>query len=144
MFSSYMVRKRFKTVAICGAVNLPYGTLVDCKGGQLFTKDGRPLCMEMSQNAYDFFSHNDDGMAALRGNLVQSILDALASPCVDASPEQIEHYNSLWKKVWEDVVCNTLRRPEHEDFWIWSFDFYTAEVPILRYINKLIGGKSNV
>ena len=143
-FHNYMTRKRFKTQAMCGEVNIPYGTLVVCCDGIISTKDGKPLCLNTSQNAYDYFSHNDDGQAALRGSLVQSILDAtsIVTECTDEQ-EQYRR-KELWAAIWEDDICNTLRRPEHEDFWVWSFDFYNADIDTLRYVNKLVGGKSDV
>lgn len=142
--NTYMVRKRFKGDAMCGAVNLPYGTLVICSDGVICTKEGKPLCLDTSQNAYDYFSHNDDGQAALRANLVQSIIEALESPSKDAVPKTVIQHKEAWKRVWADPVCNSCRRSEYEDFWIWNYDFYNAEISILRHINKLVGGKSNV
>ena len=42
-------------------------------------------------------------------------------------------------KVWEDARCQKYKRPEHEDHWIWNFDFYNGPVEDLRYIAGLIG-----
>ena len=95
-----------------------------------------------SQNARDYFSHNDDGMAPLRGHLVQSILDALGMP----SPAQdtLAQRNGLWARVWEDPICLKHKDARYEDFFLWDMSFYEAEVEELRHINKLVGGKSNV
>lgn len=139
---NYLVRKRCRIDAICGPVNLPYGTLVVCEDGFISTKDGKMLCYAESQNARDYFSHNDDGMGAIRGHLVQSILDALGMP----SPTQsaYEKRNQLWAKVWEDPICLKHKDPNHADFFLWDISFYEAEIEELRHINKLVGGKSNV
>lgn len=142
--NTYMVRKRFKGDAMCGSVNLPYGTLVICSGGVICTKEGKPLCLDTSQNAYNYFSHNDDGQAALRANLVQSIMDALKNPVEGATQEIISQHQETWNRVWADSICNSCRRSEYEDFWIWNYDFYNAEISILRHINKLVGGKNYV
>lgn len=45
-----------------------------------------------------------------------------------------------WGRVWEDPLCRKYKRPEHEDFWIWNYDFYNAPVEDLRYILKLVEG----
>ena len=100
--------------------------------------------MDTSQNAYDYFSHNDDGQAALRANLVQSIMDALKNPVEGATQEIISQHQETWNRVWADSICNSCRRSEYEDFWIWNYDFYNAEISILRHINKLVGGKNYV
>ena len=139
---NYIVRKRCRLDAICGPVNLPYGTLVVCEDNFLYTKDGKKLCFAGSQNALDYFSQNDDGMGALRGHLVQSIIDALgvSSP----TKEAVLRRNEVWKKVWADPMCQKFRNPQHDDYWLWDVSFYNAEVDELRQINKLVGGKSNV
>lgn len=91
----------------------------------------KPLCGITSQNAYDFFSQNDDGMGLERGDLVGRILSKLQKR--DAG------YQARWNKVWGDSRCQKYKRPEHEDHWIWNFDFYNGPVEDLRYIAALIG-----
>ena len=125
----YIVTRRFKTKAICGVVNLPYGTVCEVVGEYL-TEGGRQLCAVTSQNAYDHFSRDDDGQGAERGRLVQDIRARLERR--DAG------YQARWDKLWADTGANRLRRPEHEDFWVWSFDFYNAPVAELRRIKKLL------
>ena len=90
------------------------------------------ICGVTSQNAYDFFSQNDDGKGRERGDLVSFILIRLEKK--DAERQ------SRWDKVWNDPLCQKYKRPEHEDHWIWNFDFYNAPVEDLRHISKLIGG----
>ena len=92
--------------------------------------NGKPVCATTSQDAFDFFSQNDDGRGRERGELVSAILIKLAKqdqqksggPCLGRSP--LPKY----------------KRPEHEDFWIWNYDFYNAPVEDLRYILKLVEG----
>lgn len=127
----YIVTKRFKKKAICGAVNLPYGTVCEEVDGYL-TEGGRRLCANTSQNAYDYFSRDDDDHGAERGQLVRDIREKLERR--DAG------YQDRWDKLWEDAGANKLRRPEHEDFWVWSFDFYNAPVHELRRIKNLVEG----
>ena len=59
----YIVTQRFRAKAICGPVNLPYGTVCDTEG-DFITRDGKQLCAITSQNAYDHFSRDDDGTRA--------------------------------------------------------------------------------
>ena len=127
----YIVRRRARFLSICGPVNLPYGTEVSSDGAFL-TVNGEKLCSITSQNAYDFFSRNDDGMGLERGKLVQDIRSTLERR--DAK------YQSRWDRLWADEGANKLRRTEHEDYWLWSFAFYNADVNELRRICQLLEG----
>lgn len=64
-------------------------------------------------------------------NMIQLILIKLAKQ---------DHQKERWGRVWEDPLCRKYKRPEHEDFWIWNYDFYNAPVEDLRYILKLVEG----
>ena len=129
-YKNYLCRKRARFDGISGQVNIPYGTALICQDGFLMHQN-KPLCGITSQNAYDFFSQNDDGMGRERGDLVGRILSRLQKR--DAG------YQARWNKVWEDSRCQKYKRPEHEDHWIWNFDFYNGPVEDLRYIAGLIG-----
>lgn len=141
-YRNYLVRKSCKINAICGPVNLPYGTLVICKEGVLCTKDEKPLCYAGSHTAREYFSQNDDGMGAVRGYLVQSIIDALSIST--HAPEDIERRNALWARVYQDPSCLKFKDSGHNDFWLWNEAFYDAEIEELKKINELVGGKCNV
>lgn len=129
-YKNYLCRKRARFDGISGQVNIPYGTALICQDGFLMHQN-KPLCGITSQNAYDFFSQNDDGMGRERGDLVGRILSKLQKRDV--------WYQARWNKVWEDSRCQKYKRPEHEDHWIWNFDFYNGPVEDLRYIAGLIG-----
>lgn len=129
-YKNYLCRKRARFDGISGQVNIPYGTALICQDGFLMHQN-KPLCGITSQNAYDFFNQNDDGMGRERGDLVGRILSKLQKR--DAG------YQARWNKVWEDSRCQKYKRPEHEDHWIWNFDFYNGPVEDLRYIAGLIG-----
>ena len=129
-YENYLARKRARFEGICGHVNIPYGTTLTVQDGFIMWK-GQQVCGITSQNAYDFFSQNDDGMGRERGDLVGRILSKLQKR--DAG------YQARWNKVWEDSRCQKYKRPEHEDHWIWNFDFYNGPVEDLRYIAALIG-----
>ena len=127
----YIVTRRFRCNAICGPVNLPYGTEVTSDGAFL-TVNGEKLCSITSQNAYGFFSRNDDGHGLERGKLVHDIRSTLERR--DAK------YQARWDRLWADEGANKLRRTEHEDYWLWSFAFYNADVNELRRISRLLEG----
>ena len=127
----YIVRRRARFLSICGPVNLPYGTEVSSDGAFL-TVNGEKLCSITSQNAYDFFSRNDDGFGKERGKLVHDIMCTLERR--DAK------YQSRWDRLWADEGANKLRRTDHEDHWLWSFAFYNADVNELRRICQLLEG----
>ena len=129
-YKNYLCRKRARFDGISGQVKIPYGTALICQDGFLMHQN-KPLCGITSQNAYDFFSQNDDGMGLERGDLVGRILSKLQKR--DAG------YQARWNKVWGDSRCQKYKRPEHEDHWIWNFDFYNGPVEDLRYFAALIG-----
>lgn len=129
-YKNYLCRKRARFDGISGQVNIPYGTALICQDGFLMHQN-KPLCRITSQNAYDFFSQNDDGMGRERGDLVGRILSRLQ--------KRDSGYQARWNKVWEDARCQKYKRPEHEDHWIWNFDFYNGPVEDLRHIAGLIG-----
>ena len=115
-------------------VNIPYGSVLETQGGFLMWK-GQRTCVDTSQDAYDYFSQDDDGKGLERGKLVAAIL-------VRLQPEnERDDCQPRWNKIWSDKLCQKYKRPEHEDYWIWNFDFYNAPVEDLRYIAALIGAK---
>ena len=128
----YIVTNRFKGQAIYGAVNLPYGTACETQDGYLVLEGGRRLCAVTSQNAYDHFSRDDDGLGRERGKLVHDIMCTLERR--DAK------YQARWDRLWADEGANKLRRTEHEDYWLWSFFFFYADVNELRRICQLLEG----
>ena len=125
----YIVRRRARFLAIRGPVNLPYGTEVSSDGAFL-TVNGEKLCSITSQNAYDFFSRNDDGHGLERGKLVEEITSRMEKR--DAK------HQARWDKLWADAGANRLRRADHKDFWVWNHNFYNADVNELRRIRRLL------
>ena len=77
-------------------VNIPWGAVLDEQDGSLYWQ-GRPLCRISSQNAYDYFSRNDDGNGKLRGQLVGAILSRLE--------RRDANYQARWDRVWESPLC---------------------------------------
>lgn len=129
----YIVTNRFKGQAICGAVNLPYGTVCEAQGDYMFLEDGRCLCLVTSQNAYDHFSRDDDGNGKERGRLVQGIIKTLS--------KSDKHHQDRWDKIWEDRLCQKYKLANFEDYWLWNYEFYNADIQDLQYIAMLVGMK---
>ena len=130
--SRYVARKRAKFKAMCGRVNIPWGTVLEEQGGFLIYQ-GKRLCAVTGQNAHDYFSLDDDGQGYLRGVLVDAITSALEKRDAD--------YQTRWDKIWESPLCQRYKRPEHEDHWLWNHDFYNAPVEDLQSIARLVGAK---
>lgn len=128
-YKNYVAKKRAKFEGISGSVNIPYGTRLENQDGFLML-NGKPVCAATSQNGLDYFAQNDDGQWEERGKLTIEIHSTLT--------KRDKKYQTRWDKVWEDAICKKYRREEHEDFWLWNQDFYTAPIADLRHIKELI------
>lgn len=129
-YNHYITVRRARIVGICGEVNIPYGTEIEAADGFLLF-EGKPLCATDSQNAYDYFAANDDGCGLERGKLTRTIIDCLA--------KRDNGYQKRWDIIWEDTLCPKYRRSDHEDHWLWNYDFYHAPILDLYHIAGLIG-----
>lgn len=134
-YKNYIVTKRLKKKVICGELNLPYGTTCISHDGFIFCDKGM-ICATTSQDAYDFFSQNDDMAGLVRGKIVASILNVIRN-----TKSTSKGYEELWDKIWNDNVCLKYKCADFEDHWLWNYDFYNAELVDLYYIAKLIGAK---
>ena len=73
----------------------------------IYYKD-KPLCYVTSQNAYDYFSQNDDNQGLKRGKLVKNIIKVLS--------KQDENYQNRWNRLWNSSFALRFKRKEREDF----------------------------
>lgn len=128
----YMVTKRFKKKGLCGELNLPVGTKCFVKEGYICCEKGL-ICSVKSQNAYEFFTQNNDEHAALRRKLINDIFHALKR-----SKQNIDSYDTKWNKIWNDRVCLKYKREEYDDYWIWNHEFYHAEISDLMHMKELV------
>lgn len=126
---NYVCFKRFKDNAICGQVNIPYGSILENDDGML-KFNGKPICFARSQNAHDYFAVNDDGRGLERGNLTSSIIKLLS--------KRDKSYQERWDKIWSDLSMLKYKREEDPDYWMWNHDFYCAPIADLEHIKKLI------
>lgn len=139
MYHNYIVKKRARFDSISGPINLPYGSRVEVIDGFLCDLRGNRICSAMSQNAYDYFAQDDDHMGVIRGGLIDDIFSILSSSPSDSGGKFDERLKK-WEIIWKDPVCLKYKRPEHEDFWVWNFEFFNAPISDLKYILKIIGG----
>lgn len=130
----YIITKRFKTTAMCGEVNLPYGTKLTSYGGLICLDPMHPLCYDHAQNAYDYMARNDDGHGLERGKLIQDIIARLGKRDSRDDPK----YQARWDVIWADASLRRFKRPEYDDYWLWNYDFFNAEIGDLSYILKKV------
>lgn len=128
----YITHTRFKGRALCGDVNLPAMTECDTYGDYII-HGNKAICLATSENAHQHFARNDDGCGMERGRLTKAIQRVLA--------RRDEQYQARWDKVWADAVCRKYRRKDYDDYWLWSHEFFGAEIEDLLHIADIIKGK---
>lgn len=125
----YITHKRFRGKTLSGEVNLSAKTLCSSEDGFIF-HNGKPICLDTSENAHQYFARNDDGNGMERGELTQSIQKTLA--------KRDTNHQKRWDKVWEDERCQKYKRMEHADYWLWNHEFFNAPIEDLRYVNHMV------
>lgn len=128
----YIACRRFKGIAIGGRINIPAGSVCEERSGFLYYGE-TTVCSASSQTAYQYFSRNDDGNGMARWRLTQAIQKKLSA--------RDGGYQQRWNRVWDDRVCAAYRRTDHETHWLWSHDFFNADLMTLKYIAHLVGAK---
>ena len=83
----YICFNRFKQNALCGKVNIPYGTKLD-EANKVISLCGNPICYTRSQNADEYFARNDDGKGLERGKLTSEIIKMLKGRTDGKYPER--------------------------------------------------------
>lgn len=139
-YEKYIVTNRLRKKVICGNVNLPYGTecsTVDFGNTKAIVCENGIVCCVTSQDAYDYFSQNDDGNGKERARMINDIFKALNKLKLNNSKK----YNEVWYDIWHDEICLKYKRTDHENYWVWNYDFYNAPLFDLQYIAKLVGAK---
>ena len=133
-YSRYIARKRARFSAFGVPVNIPWGTPLEVRDGFIYFGE-QPLCTVTSDIAYAYFTQDDDGRGLERGKLLEAILARLR-PTTEGDAGQPRS-----NRILDDSLRQKYRRPEHEDYWIWNYDFFNAPVEDLRHIANLIGAK---
>lgn len=129
----YIVHHRFRGVAICGPVNLPYETICESNGNIIFWQGG-PICVVTSQNAKEHFSANDDGHGLERGEITHRI----AFEQYGLREQQSPDYRQRWSYVWSDESLRQYKRSDIDDYWLWNDAFFHAPIEELRRIENLL------
>ena len=124
--SKYINRKRYKKKCISGEVNFPYNTEFLCLDDGMITHNDKPICYNTSQDAYDYFVRNDDNCGMERGKIIEEIFTITKN-------RKSSKYNDIWDMLWNDeTIKSKFKNSNHEEVWLWSFDFYNAEINELR------------
>ena len=125
----YMTRKRYKKKCIQGDVNIPFGTELNSIGNMLYYKD-KPVCIDTSQDAFDYFVSNEDDNGVQRADLINWILDHTAGDKV----KDKNKYERIWKMIWANSRYHRFKRQDNEERWLWYKDFYTAPIDDLQML----------
>ena len=128
----YIAHRRFKKDAICGSVNIPAMTELECEDGIIIYNNGI-VCYEECETANQFFARNDDGYGMERGKLTQAITKTLE--------RHDEQYQERWDRVWNDPACQPYKRADYDDRWFWNQAFFNADIDVLKHIAELVGAK---
>lgn len=123
----YITRKRYKKKCIQGYVNIPFGTELESKENMIFYKD-KPVCIDTSQDAFDYFVSNEDGNGLQRSNLINWILDNTSFDKI----KDKNKYNDIWQMIWSNKYYHKFKRPDNNDVWLWYKDFYLASIEDLK------------
>ena len=134
IYNKYVVTRRYKKLAQCGNVNISYGTECIVVNNHI-TCDKGIICFVGSQDAFGYFSQNDDGNGLERGRLTQTIIKRLEKKENDST------YQDRWDKIWDDPLCQKYKNTNFPDHWLWNYEFYNAPLYDLQYIAKLVGAK---
>lgn len=130
----YITHRRFKGLAICGPVNIPATTELECEDGIIIYHNGI-VCYEDCETAHQFFTRNDDGCGMERGRLTQAIMKTLAQ----RNGRDDEAYQERWDRVWNDAACQPYKRDDDDGYWLWNHAFFNAGIDVLRHIAELVG-----
>lgn len=127
----YITTKRFRRAGIDGQFNIPYGTELESRDGVLW-HDGKAICISRSAAAHEYFARNDDGNGLERGKLSHAIIKTLGGFGGDSD---------RWQIIYDDELAQKYRRADHQDYWLWSDDFFNAPIEDLKYLAALVGVK---
>ena len=123
----YIVRKRYKKRCIQGYLNLPFGTKVESYDDIIYYNN-KPVCMDTSQDAFDYFVSDDDSQGLERIKLVNWILDHTD---IDKVKDKTK-YEKIWGMIWSNIKYHKFKRQDINDRWFWDKGFYTAKIEDLQ------------
>lgn len=134
MEGNYIAWKRAKGNVLGGQVNLPYGSVLECRtlpGGTFLFYGETAVCAADCHFSHRHFAWNGDGQGLERGRLIHAIQARLE--------KRDSLYQDRWDRVWSDPVCQRFRRQDHKEYWLWNDRFFSARMEELRHIAEVVG-----
>lgn len=127
----YITHRRFRKKALCGKLNLPYGTELTMISKVIATKDGKSICLNTSENAHLHFARNDDGQGLLRGALTYAIAyGKRGSGGFRFSDGEIQLLETKWSCYLRQDVSTILFNQAFFDAPIWALKAIAADLNI--------------
>lgn len=115
----YITHKRFKGIGLSGEVNIPFGTVLQERGGILYHNE-HPVCYTTSENGWEHFRPNTD-----EGKVRQDILGKLyrwyeKNGCGEdfADEKWPNQENGYWKNRLRTASTERLRQIYFEKFGV--------------------------
>lgn len=156
---NYIVGKAFNGDGIWGHFELPVGTVL-VEDNNILSYQGKKVCYATSQDAYDYFSRNDDQEGARRFALVNNIKDTLnalkndyVSKCEKIRKNYLlpsEERESRIAEIddeWSDALDRLHTNNRTKVFFtngVFNFSFYNASIRDLEYVQYIIEQKEEV
>lgn len=118
---NYITHRRFRGKAICGKLNLRYGTELEEADGIIWRNDD-PICFATSENAHMYFARNDDGRGLERGKLTYAIAYAQRGKGQRFTTEE------------RNLICEKYKHWIRQDcdMLLFNHDFFNADVDELK------------
>lgn len=155
----YIVGAKFNKESISGKLNLAKGTTCVEENNVIYYGD-KPVCYATSQNAYDYFSRNDDGKGQKRYDKVHAILNKINALVIEynedcqkiiseytgeLSEEQSEEMQNRINLVVNKVkngynairIDPQLRHLLKIDSDVFNYYFYNADIETLEKVSSL-------
>lgn len=134
VYKQYICKKRFKGQAICGQVNIPYGTILENFDNFLVTDNHDIICAITSQNCTDYFWGYDENNPdeEIRRQELAAKLNSIAP--ADTTEHLLDDGN-IWRKYGH--------LEEFYTGYIWVWDDFVSDLPIerLEYLLSCIDKK---
>ena len=118
-YAQYITKKRMKAEAICGPVNIPWGTVLPVEG-EYITYKGLPLCAVGSQNSKEYFWGYDRDNPQPEIDRQKAAADLLATAPKE-NGDSLASTFSPWKKYGH--------LEQIPGAWLWVWDSTVADLP---------------
>lgn len=126
----YTTIKEFNREGIEGYFNIPLNTIVERKKDGYMYYDDRKICIARSYASHQHFVLDEDNNGNIRERFIEGIKNKL---------DGFGNNPNGWELIFEDKIANKYRREDHQDYWLWNDNFYSAPIEDLEHIANLIG-----